>query len=98
MEDGTIPYMHDHNITTIAYFTIKQGGMKVDEYDENELLVKLAKKYSCRPTQIAINWVTSFPRTIALVKATNGTHINENVGAVGWEMTKDEYEAVMHVV
>lgn len=94
-KNGTLEYMRNRNITTIAYFTVRKGGMMVDGFLEpntNSPLVSLAKKYDKTPSQIAINWVTHHPMTIALVKSTNGTHVNENVGAVGWEMTEKEYE------
>lgn len=94
-KDGTLEYMRNRNITTVAYFTVRKGGMMVDgflEPDSENPLVALAKKYDKTPSQIAINWVTHHPMTIALVKSTNGTHVNENVGAVGWEMAPQEYE------
>ncbi|MCC7303857.1 aldo/keto reductase [bacterium] len=94
-KDGTLPYMQQNNIATIAYFTVKMGGMQIDQFfgtDKDTLLAKLAEKYKKTPVQIAINWVINHPRTMALIKSTNGTHVNENVGAIGWEMEEKDYE------
>ncbi|WKZ24051.1 MAG: aldo/keto reductase [Candidatus Dojkabacteria bacterium] len=96
-KNGTLDFMRTHGITTIAYFTVKKGGMLVDTFfnsDEDSILQQLAKKYQKTPTQIAINWVTHHPRTMAVIKATNGTHINENVAAVGWKMEEADYRAI----
>jgi len=95
--DGTLEYMRNRNITTIAYFTVRKGGMMVDGFldpNDSSPLVVLAKKCDKTPTQIALNWVTHHELTMALVKATNGTHVNENVGSVGWEMEESEYEEI----
>ena len=62
--------------------------------DEKNMLNVLAKKYQKTPSQIAINWVVNHTRTMALIKATNGTHVNENVGAVGWKMEEEDYKRI----
>lgn len=96
-KDGTLEYMRHNNITTISYFTIRKGGMMVDSFfnsDKESLLQVLAQKYKRTPTQVALNWVTHFPRTMALVKSTNGTHVRENTQAVGWGMERGDYELI----
>ncbi len=96
-KDGTIEYLNKQGITTIAYFTIRKGGLLVDQFfgtEQDSLLQKLATKYQKTATQIAINWVIHHPKTLALIKATNGTHVNENFGSIGWEMEKGDYELI----
>ena len=96
-QNGTLRYMQANNITTIAFFTVRKGGLLVDSFfntDVDTLLQKLAKKYKKTPTQIAINWVTNHPRTMALIKSTNGTHVNENMASVGWKMEAEDYEFI----
>jgi diketogulonate reductase-like aldo/keto reductase/sugar-specific transcriptional regulator TrmB len=93
-KNGTIAYMRENNILTIAYFVVRNGGMRVDEFDESKLLVALGKKYGKKASQVSVNWAVHHPLTIALIKSTNGTHINENVGSVGWEMSEADYQAI----
>jgi diketogulonate reductase-like aldo/keto reductase len=96
-QNGTLKYMQQNNITTIAFFTVRKGGLLVDSFfntDVDTLLQQLAKKYKRTPTQVAINWVTHHPRTMALIKSTNGTHVNENMASVGWEMQEEDYELI----
>lgn len=95
--DGTLDIMRLHNISTISYFTVRKGGMMIDSHfnsDTDSLLQVLAKKYQHTPTQIAINWVVNHSRTMALIKSTNGTHVNENVASVGWKMSEEDYESI----
>ena len=66
--------------------------------DETNPLSILAKKYKKSPTQVAINWVVHNKNTMALIKATNGTHVNENVGSIGWEMDNSDYETITNLV
>jgi diketogulonate reductase-like aldo/keto reductase len=92
--NGTLAYMREHKILTIAYFVVRAGGMRIDEFDETKLLVQLGKKYEKKASQISINWALHHPYTLALIKSTNGTHVNENVGAVGWSMNESDYSKI----
>lgn len=50
------------------------------------LLDKTAEEIGKTNVQTAINWLISQPNVIALVKSSNPQHIDEVLGAVGWEM------------
>jgi diketogulonate reductase-like aldo/keto reductase len=97
-ENGTLSYMREHKILTIAYFVVRAGGMRIDEFDNTKLLVQLGKKYEKKASQIAINWALHHPYTLALIKSTNGTHVNENVGAVGWKMIEKDYNEIEKLI
>ena len=99
-KNGTLDFMRKKNIATISYFTVRKGGLMVDSHfgDETNPLSILAKKYKKSPTQVAINWVVHNKNTMALIKATNGTHVNENVGSIGWEMDNSDYETITNLV
>jgi diketogulonate reductase-like aldo/keto reductase len=56
------------------------------------LLEKLAKKYGKTPAQIAINWLTSQDNVIAIAKTSISTHLEENLGAVGWALETTDIE------
>ncbi len=94
-KDGTLDYMRAQNILTISYFSILKGVLGINQFlDTEHPLVRIATKYRKTPAQVAINWVLSHPFTIAIIKATNGTHINENIGALGWELEKEDLEMI----
>ncbi len=44
------------------------------------------------PAQIAINWLISQPNTVGLVKSTNPKHLEENLGALGWQLSEADIE------
>ncbi|MEJ2125829.1 MAG: aldo/keto reductase [Alphaproteobacteria bacterium] len=43
-------------------------------------------------SQVALNWLISQPNVVALVKSSNPQHIDEMLGAVGWEMPAEMIE------
>lgn len=96
-ENGTLEYMARRSILHIAYFTLRHGGSLVDEFDYSHPLVSIAHKHNKTPAQIALNWVVSRPQTIAIVKSTNGTHINENIGSLGWNLTREETDVIQNL-
>lgn len=58
------------------------------------LLDKLAEKYSKTQAQIAINWLISKPQVVTIPKATTIEHLKDNLGAIGWRIDKEDYEAL----
>jgi diketogulonate reductase-like aldo/keto reductase len=92
---GLYEYCQQKGILLISYRSLGLGvlcGQEEDAEHGDLLLVDLARKYEKTSGQIALNWLLHKGNTLALIKSTNSTHINENVGAIGWKMTKEEYE------
>lgn len=82
-ETDIIPYCQENNILIVAYRPVDRGGLLGSE---NTLLSELAEKYHKTPAQIAINWLISKKGVVTIPKASNIRHIEENLGAMGWEM------------
>ncbi len=59
-----------------------------------EMLLTLCKKYNKTPVQIALNWLISQDNVITLSKTRDGEHLEENLGALGWEMSKEDVEYI----
>lgn len=60
-----------------------------------ESLRTIASKYDRTVGQLAINWVVSFPGiTAAIVGAKRPSQLIENVGGTGWEIFKEDLEAI----
>lgn len=81
-QDGTIAFCQKNNILITAY--------RIIGYDQltpgMAILNRLAAKYQKTPAQIAINWLISQVNIVGLIKATNPDHLQENLGALGWEL------------
>lgn len=87
---GIYSFCEENNISIIAYRPIRQG--QFNEFEDETLINRLAQKYNKTPLQIALNWLISRPNVLAIPKSTNGSHINENVAAAGWIMSKEDYK------
>lgn len=87
-QNGTLEFCRKHNVLVTAY--------RIVGYDQLTagagLLEPLAKKYQKTPAQIAINWLTNQPNVVGLVKSTNAGHLQENLGALGWQLTEEDAE------
>lgn len=94
-KDGTMEFCKKNKIINIAYFITGRGLLNqfIDDPNDN-LLKQLALKYEKTIHQIAINWVLSKPNVLGIIKSTNGTHVNENYGALGWSMENEDYLAL----
>lgn len=57
-----------------------------------QIVLELMKKYKKTAIQIAINWLISQKNVVAISKTTNIKHLKENLGAVGWNMKKEDIE------
>lgn len=65
-----------------------ENGLKIVK-----ILDDLSKKYNKTPAQVAINWVISQKGvTSAIVGVKNSRQLNDNLGAVGWKMEKEDYD------
>lgn len=56
------------------------------------IIGELCAKYGKTPVQIAINWLISQHGVVTLTKTSSTAHFDENLGAVGWEMDKEDIE------
>lgn len=87
-ENGVVEYCRKNKIMLIAYQPLRRGFLAGLE---DETLKSLAQKYDKTQAQIILNWMASKEYMMFLIKATRGSHINENVAAMGWKMTKTDY-------
>jgi aryl-alcohol dehydrogenase-like predicted oxidoreductase len=56
-------------------------------------LDRLSAKYHKTPAQVAINWVINQKGiTAAIVGSKTVKQLDDNLGALGWEMEKEDYE------
>lgn len=89
MESKIIPYCQKNDIIIIAYRPLAKGklansGMK--------LLDEIAEKYGKTPAQIALNWLISKPNIVTIPKAVKFEHLNENLGAINWRLSKEDMQ------
>jgi diketogulonate reductase-like aldo/keto reductase len=86
---GLIDYCQQNDVIFIAWRPLQKGLLLEQGKD---LLAEIAKKYGKTPAQIAINWLISQDNIITLSKMSTQAHLEENLGALGWQMEPADVE------
>ncbi len=88
---GLVKYCAENDVMFIAWRPIEKGVLTEAGI---EVLDEMCKKYGKTPSQIALNWLISQPNVVTLSKTRNKAHLNENLGAVGWQMSAEDVEVL----
>jgi len=87
MESEIIPYCQKNGIMVIAYRPLAKGELAKPGI---RLLDELSEKYGKTQAQVALNWLISKPNIVTIPKAVRIAHIKENLGAIGWRLSKED--------
>ncbi len=87
IERDILPYAQREKITIIAYTPLEHGRLA-----RNKILAEIGKKYNKTAAQVALNWLISKPRVVTIPKAGSIEHVKENLGAMGWRLSRDDIE------
>lgn len=55
------------------------------------LLTEIGKNHNCTPAEVALNWLIYQGDVIPIAGVKNAEQAKQNVGALGWKMTDDEF-------
>lgn len=88
-DEDALDMCNKQDIVFIAYRPLMKGKLAKPGI---RLLDELAKKYNKTQAQIALNWLVSKPRIVAIPKASTKEHLGENLGAIGWKMETEDYK------
>ena len=101
-QEGLVKLAHDHSIAVTAYSSF--GPQSFIELDmqrakdtpllfDNPIVKKIAEKHGKTPAQILLRWATQ--RDVAVIpKSNNLGRLAQNLDVTGWNLDKDEVEAV----
>ena len=90
-ERAVLPYCRRHQLTVMAYKPLARG-----ELARNKFLQDISKKYEKTAAQVALNWLITQEGVIAIPKAVNLDHLEQNAGATGWTLSKEDRERISH--
>lgn len=93
VESGLREFCTKNGITIQAYTPIERGRVKNDD-----LLKRIAVKYKKTLIQVALNYVISHPRVVAIVKTETREHLLEILGSTGWTLSIDDTRKIMENV
>ncbi len=87
VEKEILKFCQDNKITVIAYSPFGSGKLYGQRSNSMyDLLRNVGSKYQKTPSQVALNWLMSKDRVVAIPKAANIAHMKENIGALGWKL------------
>lgn len=84
IESRVIPYCARHRITVIAYRPLAIGKLP-----HLRPLQAIAGDIGKTPAQVALNWLFR-KGTITIPMSRNPAHIRENLGALGWKLSRTQ--------
>ncbi len=88
---GLLEYCQTHDIFLVAYRPVGKGSLL---QQVPPVLQEMCEKYQKTPAQVAINWLISQPSVITIAKTRHMEHLQENLGALDWEMRHEDIESL----
>jgi diketogulonate reductase-like aldo/keto reductase len=88
VEPEILPYCVNEKITLVAYSPLARGNIP------DSIPKALLQKYKATPAQAMLNWVTRNEQVVAIPKATNPVHLEENASSVSVRFDGAEYEQI----
>jgi len=85
IERDLLPYCIRNNITIQAYTPLERGRVR-----HLRIIKELSRKYNKTPIQIALNYLISHSRVIAIPKAEKMEHLIEIIGSMGWRLSLED--------
>jgi diketogulonate reductase-like aldo/keto reductase len=89
VEPEILPYCIREKMTLIAYSPLARGNIPDSDIPE-----ALLQKYKMTPAQVMLNWVTRNEQVVAIPKATNPVHLEEDAASVSVRFEGAEYEQI----
>lgn len=86
---GLLLYCQENNIILSAYRSVQRGAFSAHP---PKILKEMCEKYTKTSTQIALNWLISQKNVVAISKTKHIEHLEDNLGALGWEMDSEDIE------
>ena len=90
-ENGLLDFCNKESITLIAYSPLGRGAIRKGT-KEYETLSEIGNKYGKSAAQVALNYLISGGAVVPIPKSLQIDHLDENLGAVGWRLSKQDYE------
>ncbi len=88
-EASVIPYVQRNGMLYLAYTPLEKG-----EFASNEFLRRVGTKYGKTAIQVVLNWYVNIDNLVPIPKAGRVEHVEENAGAMGWRLSREDWEAI----
>lgn len=88
-EAEVLPYCEREKLTLIAYSPLARGNI-----DDSAVPPVIREKYAMTTAQVMLNWVTRSESVVAIPKAAEAAHLEENAASLSKRMTPGEYAKI----
>lgn len=88
---GLLTYCQENDVMLVAWRPVEKGLLSVNP---PEVMRQMVEKYGKSPAQIALNWLLSQKKVVAISKMTQQDHLVENFGSLGWKMQHQDLEVL----
>ncbi len=88
-----LPYCRENDILLIAYQPLKRGVL-TETGANHRHMDALTEKYDRTHAQMALRWLLDQERVVTIPKMTQLPHLKENLGALGWRLEEDDWQAL----
>ena len=86
---GILDFCQKNDIMLIAWRPVQKGALA---NNPTQIMQEMMKKYQKTAAQISLNWLISQENIVTLSKTRKIQHLKDNLGAVGWNMEKKDFE------
>ncbi|HEX5743998.1 MAG TPA: aldo/keto reductase [Candidatus Saccharimonadales bacterium] len=84
---GITGYARKNDALITAWGPLEKGMLEA-----GGMLEEIARKYDKTPYQAALNWLIAQPNVVTIPKTAGLKHLDENLGALGWNMDEADLE------
>lgn len=89
VEYDLLPWSEAHRIPVMAYTPLGEGRLR-----SHKTLLEIARRHNTTPTQIMLAWVIRGSNVIAIPKASNIAHVEENARCLDISLTEKDLEEI----
>ena len=94
IEYDLLPYMEEQGIPVMAYSPLAEGSDVKEDVFNNERLNQIADMYSASVAQVLLAWSVRSGQVIAIPKAGQVHHVEENAAAMLLDLSEEDFEAI----
>lgn len=94
VEYDLLPFLEEQGIPMMAYAPLAEGSDVKEKVFNDETLNRIAEAYNATPTQILLAWTVRSGNVIAIPKAGQKAHVEENGAALLLNLTEDDFKAL----
>ncbi len=85
---GLVDFCRTRERLLIAWRPLQKGALEM----RTGVVDELTAEYHCSFAQLALNYLVSQPRVVAIAAMRNPAHRQENAGALGWSLSAADWE------